>query len=1201
MSYSHISGYDLPNDRLRSVMRTETGPKLLAKDKLIEFKPTQTESFFKSTMSLLDKFDMLDMIEPDLWKWIPRSEIPSLIEKSQNSIQSNLGNVQFSSKAMKRDYTTQLFEIRENSSSSNSSYASAAGTPTKSQSATMSSIQGDVDKTLSDIQTDLDTTIKGYHTKRFDDLSEFRKAITHDEKKLPERFKKLYSEKREESVVWYNTKTMAIEDRDRRSFRFQIDDLIREKVKNFSYLTEKVIRGDFYDILQRMMTTHQQTDQQTACDLISTFFDGETFAKKKVEPLITWYARISRALDELKACNNQLAPEIVRTQVINLLSKDSRYGPIIQKAKTKNLSLHVLMSKAYIRADYIKDTPNTIKTTAIKGAEAHNIETKEVSDKGKAKGKPKKKKSGKQKGKPPAPHSIQKPCYSFQNNGKCDKGDKCIYQHTVDKDKKESKDNSKEQSKDTSLTSKTTKTSKVSDSDKSEKTLDKINLRVRPQHRECQVYNETGSCPMGDTCQFEHNGPAAKSSKATASMAIVNPTYGKFSFKPTKGEIENGLLSHDHTNHDDTPDSENHDTCEQEVTRDQIQDVFVDYIRRYIPTNFNVFDYTRPLFLCLLLLLLFRVSSTNIDISVNVDNAFAFTTNDNINPVNTGLMDSGTSRSMVPDTPTFRALALHGSYKQLTTGVGVSTANASANMMVANTTASFCISDHKRSTPKCFTLRDVLLVPGLARPLISVNDITNMHFDILFHNTIMILYRDGEEFLRLDRKDSKSQLYEIPLDFFISSKKIEAHLSYTKLGWDGYQHFHTKMGHINDDTLIPIYQQLTGLKGPRPKKVKLCDDCAIAKAYLHKLPSKARHEANHPLEDIYVDVVGPFRTKSIFGHRYFITIVSKYYQFYDIIPINSKSLFSQKTIDTIKCYERMLQPFLVTWLHADNALDTTLLVKFAQRNGIGLKLTSPYKSLQNGPAERANRTIYEGGQSLRHHAGMPSSMLIPACVYFVYIRNHLPKQDKFYSTTSPQRALSPREQMYRYDGGNWKNHLSDILPFGAECFTVKPAKAKAQGKTSYRGERGVIIGRAPNRKCWMVLSIERRCYIHVYDVVCNESIFPFRKAMELPPRLPTRYHERHTTSRGGNQHDHHNDSVDDVIDHNDSVDNNIRQNIRENFDRNFSGIRLRRNLTANKIAPIDTMENTSNRSISPSLKENDREGFQNETSTDIPL
>jgi hypothetical protein len=122
MSYSHISGYDLPNDRLRSVMRTETGPKLLAKDKLIEFKPTQTESFFKSTMSLLDKFDMLDMIEPDLWKWIPRSEIPSLIEKSQNSIQSNLGNVQFSSKAMKRDYTTQLFEIRENSSSSNSSY-----------------------------------------------------------------------------------------------------------------------------------------------------------------------------------------------------------------------------------------------------------------------------------------------------------------------------------------------------------------------------------------------------------------------------------------------------------------------------------------------------------------------------------------------------------------------------------------------------------------------------------------------------------------------------------------------------------------------------------------------------------------------------------------------------------------------------------------------------------------------------------------------------------------------------------------------------------------------------------------------------------------------------------------------------------------------------------------------------------------------
>lgn len=219
-------------------------------------------------MSLLEKFDMLDMIEPNLWKWIHRSEIPNLIEQSENSVQSNWSNVKFSSQAMKRNYTTQLFEIREDSSSSDSSYASLVGTQPKNTSTPSTSISptiGDVDQTLSDIKTDLDTSIQKYHTKRFDNLSGFRKAITNDKSKDPERSKKfyIYSEKREESVVWYNTKTMVIEDRDRRSFRFQIDDLIREKVKSFSYLTEKVIRCDFYDTLQMiMMTTHQQTDQQ---------------------------------------------------------------------------------------------------------------------------------------------------------------------------------------------------------------------------------------------------------------------------------------------------------------------------------------------------------------------------------------------------------------------------------------------------------------------------------------------------------------------------------------------------------------------------------------------------------------------------------------------------------------------------------------------------------------------------------------------------------------------------------------------------------------------------------------------------------------------------------------------------------------------------------------------------------------------------
>jgi len=199
--------------------------------------------------------------------------------------------------------------------------------------------------------------------------------------------------------------------------------------------------------------------------------------------------------------------------------------------------------------------------------------------------------------------------------------------------------------------------------------------------------------------------------------------------------------------------------------------------------------------------------------------------------------------------------------------------------------------------------------------------------------------------------------------------------------------------------------------------------------------------------------------------------------------VSSKAAFTQTVINETRKMNVCQAPCKVTWIYADNELDTTTFELYTTTTGITPRFTTPDCSEQNGYGERPIRTIVEGGQSMRHRAGLPPSTLLLACAYFTYIRNHIPKQNFHKSTTDPTRSLSPIELYNRYDGGTWRTHLSGILDFGCECYVHTPYRKRSQGKTSYRGERGVLLGRAPNRKCWLILSLDRHTYIYARQLV----------------------------------------------------------------------------------------------------------------------
>ena len=1084
MQTSALTGYDLPNTSKSRTVRMNP-PKLTAKDKLPEFTPTMPDPFVQTVLDILSKHSMLDMMKPDLWKWVPQSKLDDIIQTAQSVIPSG-SPIKPLSKRHVGNFTNPLF-TQKDSSSSGSGQANTIGSPgsiggttgavlqsTPPPTSGSSSGSNNTEQTLTDLQTNISQQVDKIHVDTMSDKNEFSKVLDATKASMPNRFQKLLDRSFEEYVTWYNTKTLDIEDRDRRIFRFQIDDLIREKVKSsHSYLYDKVIKGDFPVILMRMMSTHQNPDPVLAGELINKFFDQETYVKRQSEPLSLWFARISNILEQLKSSGAQLSDAVIRARVINYLKADRRYTTLIIEAEENQFSLTKLIQKCFIRATTIKDIP---KDPALKAkANATQIED------GKGK-KGKSKRHGKRK--PPSSGSV---CYTFKEKGTCQYGDKCIHFHgnpdpriairdgkaatanATQSDSDGSKTNSvKAESGDSTTDSPsttivapatanvaTTTTTNASSTEISQR--DSFPFTCR---RICVEWSEEGTCKFGDNCKFDHIGPGTNKAQTTANIAVISTmpimrqSISIFAFDTKLSSNEQDFIARLAIIHPLS--SLNH---------------------------FNEID----------------IEDNHINESSN-DEARAFVAAKSKN--SSGLLDSGTSRTMLPDTPSIRSLAIHGSFKRLNNIVTVSTANKDAPSLIAAFSASFCIADPFVKPRQHVVLRDCLLVPGLSRTLVSLNDLTAIGYTVVFHDTDATIYDDGTKVLVISRQNTPSELYELPLHLLIQpSFKREAHKS--KLtSWTQFRDFHVLMGHIHNGVLVPIFKSMTGLTG-HPDKCK-CPDCGVAKTTRTTLPSHRRHIATRPLEHTHTDVCGPFRVRSVFGHRYFIIVVEEYFDFYILIPIRQKSEFPLRFQEVLEHLENVHQPLKATWVYADNALNTNDFRAYATKKGIGVRLTAPYKSIQNGSAERANRTVYEGGQAMRHHSGLPPSMLIPACLYFVYIRNHLPRQKEHFSKVDTSRPLSPIERMNRYDGGKWEAHLSFILPFGCECFTLRPGPARPQGKTSYRGERGIIIGRANDRKCWLVLSLSRQCFINVYDLVSNDTNFPFRRAMELPPRFPKR-------------------------------------------------------------------------------------------------
>ena len=463
------------------------------------------------------------------------------------------------------------------------------------------------------------------------------------------------------------------------------------------------------------------------------------------------------------------------------------------------------------------------------------------------------------------------------------------------------------------------------------------------------------------------------------------------------------------------------------------------------------------------------------------------------------IIDSGANFNMYPDSGSIRAIA-HDIHK-LDTKIPVYTAGINASPIFAEAMATFHIKWPRFPKAPPLIVRNALLVQGLSRPLISLSQLTAQGYAFHAEGSSAYLLKDDKVVVPclLDVPQCRG-LYGIPWKWH--SKEAIAYSIITDYGSELLK-FHNKIGHKSIKQTIRLYNLLHPKREPIPSNARFfCPHCAAAKISTKPFASTWRFTATEPGQVLSTDAYGPYRVATVFGDRFGLVTSDGNSGYLYHSMHSSKASFSGTLQFTVQHVQKVHKDCVV-YHRSDNEFNTIELRAFFQKLGIKPMPTAPASSSSNGGAERAIRTIREGGRAMRHAANLPPSTQLLADNYFAYVHNHIPKAtDSRLSTAN--RPKAPMEIMYDMDFGPLKNLLRHLVPFGAECWALKAPHTKSTegiGKAAMPGERGVVLCRDKTEACWVVLSLDRKAIFRSRSILCNDTSFPFKQAMRLPNQL----------------------------------------------------------------------------------------------------
>ncbi|CAI7765442.1 unnamed protein product [Closterium sp. NIES-54] len=325
-------------------------------------------------------------------------------------------------------------------------------------------------------------------------------------------------------------------------------------------------------------------------------------------------------------------------------------------------------------------------------------------------------------------------------------------------------------------------------------------------------------------------------------------------------------------------------------------------------------------------------------------------------------------------------------------------------------------------------LKRVLLVPGLCANLLSTKALSEAGMKMEMMGTKMFKATlDGRMLWDLrGGKDMHRSMWEIPvLPWKEAAARLAAeavrggHASHVTSGGGGdgsdggllvhgggalpsvtpstgetdWLTAHRRFGHV----ALPQLQQLfkeERVKGLRikgePKEVGSCETCLTSKFSRFPFHS-TMGQSSDPVELVHVDLVGPMKVKGDGGALYSMNMVDDYTRLTWCFPLAKKSDAARVIIEEWLPMVERESGKRVKAIHSDRGGEFlgAEIQSWLKRHGIKQQLTTAYTPQSNGVAERANRTIIEGGRTILVDSGLPLRFWPLAIRHATVIKNRV--------------------------------------------------------------------------------------------------------------------------------------------------------------------------------------------------------------------
>jgi hypothetical protein len=366
-------------------------------------------------------------------------------------------------------------------------------------------------------------------------------------------------------------------------------------------------------------------------------------------------------------------------------------------------------------------------------------------------------------------------------------------------------------------------------------------------------------------------------------------------------------------------------------------------------------------------------------------------------------------------------------------------------------------------------IEDVLLVDGLKHNLLSISQLCDKGYNVIFKSIMCIIVNeiDNQVLFVAFRNEN---VYTIDFDNMTSKESIcLAAINENSWLW------HRRLGHANMELLSKLSKLdlVKGLPITKFVKDKICDACQLGKQTKSSFKKKKVISTSRPLELLHMDLFGPIRTASLSGKLYAFVIVDDYSRYTWVLFLAHKNEAHKAFVK----YCRRIQNekgYTINNVRSDKGreFDNQDIELYCDQNGFGHNFSAPRTPQQNGVVERKNRSLQEMSRTMLNEHNLPQYFWAEAVNTACYVINRTIIRNTLNKT--------PYELW-----NNRKPNIGYFKVFGCKCFVLNDRDNL--GKFDAKSDEGIFLGYSTNSKAYRVFNKRTMVVDESMHVVFDET------------------------------------------------------------------------------------------------------------------